>query len=205
MDAKKIGFGKLIIDSNGDSGITKGLTEDGSRVVVQLSSQKTYTIPIEAVVAVHDNKYLIPLSFEKLNSAFFNGQYEEDTSTNSNLKYRIPVVEEIPNVTKRVVETEKVKVKKTVQESQHSSEELLSKEEVVIERVPIDEIRTEPASVRYEGDTIIIPIQEEVLVIEKKIKVREELHIKKQRTQRKESISMNLKKEDVTVERKKLT
>ena len=36
---------------------------------------------------------------------------------------------------------------------------------------------TDPPPIRYKGDTLVVPLLEEVLVVEKRLVVREELHI----------------------------
>jgi stress response protein YsnF len=40
-----------------------------------------------------------------------------------------------------------------------------------------------PAEPRQEGDTLIVPLMEEVLVLEKRLLLREELHITRRREQ----------------------
>ena len=45
----------------------------------------------------------------------------------------------------------------------------------------IKRIVDQPAEIRQDGDTLIIPLMEEVLVVEKRLMLREELHIKRRR------------------------
>ena len=53
-----------------------------------------------------------------------------------------------------------------------------------VRRVPIGRIIDKPAEQRQEGDTLIVPMMEEVLVLEKRLILREELHITRRREQR---------------------
>ena len=57
----------------------------------------------------------------------------------------------------------------------------LFREDCDVERVPIKRMIDQPAEVRQEGDTLIIPLMEEVLVVEKRLMLREELHIRRRR------------------------
>ena len=204
MTKEQFGIGKIVEDTEGVQALTQGVSEDESRILARLPDDKILSIPIDILTSNGNSKFLLPISFKKLVSTIIPGKYEEKASLDSQSAITIPVIEEVPVITKKMTETEKVKIKKTVTESPYSKDELLLKEEIVIEHVPRDEIRTEPAQIRYEGDSMIIPVQEEILVVEKKIKIREELHISWRRTETKKTVTMNLKSEDVTVERKKL-
>jgi stress response protein YsnF len=56
-------------------------------------------------------------------------------------------------------------------------------EEAGVERVPVNRlVETEPQT-RQEGDVTIIPIIEEVLVVEKRLLLKEEIHIRRTRNQ----------------------
>jgi hypothetical protein len=59
----------------------------------------------------------------------------------------------------------------------------LFREGYSIERVQIDRIVAEPPVQRQEGDTLILPVVEEVLVVEKRLMLREEIRITRRREQ----------------------
>ena len=78
----------------------------------------------------------------------------------------IPVLQEQVTVGKRVVETGKVQISKTVTEDQTSVSIPLTREEYDVERIPVNQVvETPPPALRYEGDTAIIPVLREVLVV----------------------------------------
>jgi stress response protein YsnF len=54
---------------------------------------------------------------------------------------------------------------------------------------------------RYEGDTLIIPVIEEVLVVEKKLLLKEEVHITKYVGETQQEKTVTLRSEEVSVER----
>jgi Domain of unknown function (DUF2382) len=58
----------------------------------------------------------------------------------------------------------------------------LFKEEVDVQRVPVNRILDAPAETRVEGDVTIIPVMEERLKVEKQLILREEIRIVKKRT-----------------------
>ncbi len=57
----------------------------------------------------------------------------------------------------------------------------LFREDCEVERVQVNRMLDQPAEMRQDGDTLIIPLMEEVLVVEKRLMLREELHIKRRR------------------------
>ena len=63
----------------------------------------------------------------------------------------------------------------------HLRENLVS-ETVIVSRKPIGEYVERIPEVRTEGDLTIIPVLEEVLVVEKKLLLKEEIHVRKQAT-----------------------
>ena len=113
----------------------------------------------------------------------------------------VPVIEEELRVGKRVVETGRVRIRKTVHEHEEVVDEPLMREEYDVERVPIDEFVDGPVGPRHEGETLVVPVLEEVLVVEKRLVVREELRITRKRTEERRPQRVKLLSEEVSVER----
>lgn len=114
----------------------------------------------------------------------------------------IPVVEEQLKVDKVWEETGKVVVHKTVHERRELVDPPLLKETVRVERVPVGRYVERAEAPRHEGTTLIVPLYEEVLVVEKKLLLREELHIIQQREETREPREFTLRSEEVEIERK---
>ncbi|MEC5161923.1 MULTISPECIES: YsnF/AvaK domain-containing protein [unclassified Janthinobacterium] len=116
----------------------------------------------------------------------------------------IPVHREELNVGTRTVDTGRgVRVRTTVLERPQQIDEVLHSDVISVEHVPVDKIvslEDAPAS-RYEGDTLIVPILEEVLVVERRLRIKEEIHITKSRRAQRHSETVSLKSEEVVVER----
>ncbi|RPD49720.1 DUF2382 domain-containing protein [Hymenobacter sediminis] len=112
----------------------------------------------------------------------------------------LPVIEEQAVVRREVVETGRVRLTKTVQEHAEDLTFTLLHDEVQVERVPINQYVADGATlpgVRYEGDTMVIPVVREVVV--KRMLVVEELHVTKHQVPTQESHQVVLRQEVVQV------
>ena len=114
---------------------------------------------------------------------------------------KIAVVEETAAVDKVQKVTGIVRAKTEVREDTVTVDEPMLAEQVTIERVPMDRWIDHPVSVRQEGDTTIIPIVEEVVVLEKRLKLVEEVHVTKKQITRHEPQNVTLRRQTVVVER----
>ena len=113
----------------------------------------------------------------------------------------IPLVEERLKVTKREVESGRVRVHVTVEESNDTLSEKLSHDEVEVEHVPRGVRVAEMPHVRLEGGTTIVPVVEEVLVVEKALMLVEEIHIRRRTVSETVEIPVTVKSERARVER----
>jgi uncharacterized protein (TIGR02271 family) len=114
----------------------------------------------------------------------------------------VPVIEEELEVGKRRVEGDRVSVRTVPRERTEVVEQPLESMEVEIERIAIDrEIDTAP-DIRNDGDTTIIPIVEERLVVEKRLFLREEIHVHRRRVVTQFRQNVTLRSQDVVVERR---
>jgi len=116
----------------------------------------------------------------------------------------IPVVAEQLAVGTRTVDTGRgVRIHKTVVEQPVTIDERLVREEVEIKHVAVDRIVApeEAPTTRHEGDTTIVPILEEVLVVERRVRIKEELHITRIQREETHREAVVLKAEQVSIER----
>lgn len=112
----------------------------------------------------------------------------------------IPVVQESVRIEKRAVETGRVVVHKTVTERDETVEAMLARQDLSVERIPVNRVVTEAPAPRQDGDTLVIPVLEEVLVVEKRLVLKEELHIRTANTQQAVQETVRLRSEQVTIE-----
>jgi uncharacterized protein (TIGR02271 family) len=94
----------------------------------------------------------------------------------------IPLVEERAVVGKRLVETGRVRVSTRVEQRQEMVRAELARDEVAVERVPINRPVDAVPEIRQEGEVTIVPVVEEVLVVEKRLVLVEEIHLRRRRT-----------------------
>jgi stress response protein YsnF len=92
---------------------------------------------------------------------------------------RIPLVEERLVTSKREVETGRVRVRTLVEENETLVRETLRHATVEVERVPIEREVDEIPPVREENGVTIIPVVREVLVVQKKLILAEEVHLRR--------------------------
>src|SRR5689334_14134355 len=107
------------------------------------------------------------------------------------------VVREELHVHKQTHETGNVTVHVTTQARQETIDVALQDEQVQILRVPINRPVDTPPPVRQEGDVTIVPVFEEVLVVEKRLILKEEIHITRVRKERHERQTVTLQEEQV--------
>lgn len=112
----------------------------------------------------------------------------------------IPVIREEVNVTRRQVERGGVRVHKRVEEREEVVEQPTFREKVTVERVPIGQVVDREVGPWQDGDTLIIPVLEEMLVVEKRLVVKEEIRITKRRIDETEQARVVLRQEYVDIE-----
>ena len=112
----------------------------------------------------------------------------------------IPVLQETARIERRQVEAGLVRIHKTVSEREDVVEALLMQEDLHVERVPINRVVAQAPPVREEEDVLIVPVMEEVLVVEKRLMLKEELRIRRDRGERPVRETVRLRTEKVTVE-----
>ncbi len=118
-------------------------------------------------------------------------------------EHTVPVAREELQVDKREVETGRVRVRKIVREREELVEESLLREEVEIERVPIDRVVDRPAQMRREGDVLVIPVLEERLVAQKQLVLKEELRVQRRAVSAPHRERVVLRSEEAIVEHSK--
>ncbi len=79
--------------------------------------------------------------------------------------------------------TEKTAEPHLAEPAEISFDEPLFVENAQVERVPVNRIVDGPVATRREGDVTIIPVVEEVVLVEKKLLLKEEIRVTRQRSE----------------------
>ena len=171
---------------------------DGSRpeVLVRLADGRVLMTPLATLDRQDDGSYRLTLS-----GSTDLGRLEQALESAGGRRVVVPVVEEQLLLGKRAVETGRVLVKKRVIEEQQAFDQPLNKEEIEVERVKVERFVDGPVADRQEGDTLVLPILEEVLVVEKRLMVREEVRITRNVREVQEHQEVTLRREEVEIAR----
>ncbi len=131
-----------------------------------------------------------------------DGGYEADRNLDAlRAETVVPLAEERLTVTKREGPEERVRVHVRPTERHEVVEVPLETERIEVERVPVDRLVDRPEPVRQEGDVTIVPVMEEVLVVEKRLRVREEVHLRRVRSTERVRREYTLRREEADVHR----
>jgi uncharacterized protein (TIGR02271 family) len=104
----------------------------------------------------------------------------EPASAESNV---LQLFAEDVDVSRQTVETGRVRVAKVTRVRDHVVDELLARTNVEVERIPIGRVIEAIPAVRDDGDLMVVPVVEETVVVERRLVLKEELHIRRVQTQ----------------------
>ncbi len=185
-----------------------GLAFEGRQFkLIRTDDGRDYIVPADALRDEGDGTHRLNLSRESLEQYAAERQLGRGAQISSEstaaTEMVIPVVAETLHVGRRSVETGRLRVHKRVKSEDRLVDEPVMTDRYEVHRVRVNKPVTGPVETRVEGDTLIVPLLEEVLVTEKRLVLREELHITRKREERRERKKVTLRKEYVEVERVK--
>ncbi|WP_460985407.1 YsnF/AvaK domain-containing protein [Spirosoma fluminis] len=122
-------------------------------------------------------------------------QSSDDTSLT------IPLINEQLQVSKQLIETGRIRLTKTVHQHEQDVQIPLLQEDVVIERVVMDQFVDDVPVVRQEGDTMIYPVLKEEFVILKRLRLVEEIRVTRRQFQTTDTQTVSLRQEEITIDR----
>lgn len=112
----------------------------------------------------------------------------------------VPLLQEDLEATTRDVEKGRVVIRKRVETVPVEQSIAVAHDEVDVERVAVGRDVAGMPEIRYEGDTMIVPVVEEVLVVEKRLRLVEELRVTKRRVTEERVVREEVRREVVDVE-----
>jgi uncharacterized protein (TIGR02271 family) len=105
------------------------------------------------------------------------------------------------SVGQRQIETGRVRVKVVTHETEELVDVPLARERVTVNRVAVGRQVDAIPPIREEGDTIIVPVVEEVVVVERRLMLKEELYIKRERSTERHQERVRLRHQEAEVTR----
>ena len=174
----------VVLDRDGRSGTVEA-TGDG-RVRVRLPGGAVLDLPDALVRQQEDGSYRAELAFAALDPGERAVFYE---------------IDERVRVETRVRETGRVSARVVTETVEEPVDAAGWRETVAVDRVPVGRVVEAVEPPREEGGVTVIPVYEEVLIVEKRLVLREELRL----TTRREPVSgpgrVTLRRQRVEVER----
>jgi uncharacterized protein (TIGR02271 family) len=186
----------IVSDDDGTVGVLE--TDDrpvmgsSDSVPMRLEDGRSIRVPLRFLADGPDGSLRLRVSRAELDGLASGARVEEAV---------IPLVAEEVEIGKRKVERGKVRVNKGVETREEAVSVPLIREQVDVERVPVNRPVDGPVEVRREGDVWIVPVLEEVLVVEKRLMLKEELRITRRRVEETATERVTLRTETATVER----
>ena len=183
-----------------------------ARIAVRLTSGQVVLVPVDLMVQQEDGSFHLDLAAsegEKLETEV-KAREEETNATRTSDRATlargdgavvVPVIAESVEVEKRVVESGRVQIHKTVQTTDQVIHDSLIHENVEVERVPINQMVDGPFGNRQEGETLVVPVWKEVLVVEKRLMLVEEIRITRRRSEQPFTQTVAVRTESVVVDR----
>lgn len=203
--------GASVIDADGEQAQIVAIDHEGQTGALMRTAQgRVVRVPVDLLTVSADGTYRLAFSLALLSDEAsaseggVAGNVMPGVDSASGSRTVIPVIEETLHVDKRVVETGSgVRVHKTVASREEIVDTALSRDELEVTRVPIDRTLAagEVPEAGYDGDTLVVPVLEEILVVEKRWRLKEEVRITRHRREIHAPQTVVLRSEKVEVER----
>jgi stress response protein YsnF len=158
-----------------------------SDVIVELASGVRLALPTELLGPAPDGGYQVGVRWAEL--------VAQQAPT------EIPVIAEEVSVHTRPVIREELRVQRRIVTEDRDVETPVWRERIVVEKIPRDVFVEKMPEVRHEGDTLVVPCVEEVVVTERRLHLREELRIRVVREQVIDRQTISLRRHHIDVVR----
>lgn len=155
--------------------------------VVRLGSGSTVEVPFDQLEHHHDGGYSL------------RGRWR-DFVAKGDAVADIPVIAERATVEVRPAPIRQVRVRRRVVRDEQVVEVPVTRERIEVDYVPVNVIVDAVPAPRQEGDVLIIPCVEEVVVVEKRLRVREELRVRVVREQHVHRETVDLRRHEIDIE-----
>lgn len=178
-----------IVDARNVRALASSAPADPSSIQIRLETGELLFVPRALVKQTADGALRFQHSFAEFLARVAGGEVV------------LPILEEHVAVTKRSSAREHVRLTTSVTSREERVDVPLRKEEVNVERVPVGRVVERVQAPHEEGNTLVVPVYEEVLVVEKRLLLREEIRVTRSVREEHERQNVTLRREHVTVER----
>ena len=198
--------GMEVLDSEGDKiGMAGETLGNYFNVDAGFLGTKEYYVPFSAVTEIVDDQIFVNVRKGEIDRMGWDQRPTETTTTTAGMTSgesdrTIQMREEQLRVNKQPVETGSVQVGKDIVEEQRTMDVPVSREEVYLERHPVDRRPADQPISESGTETIRVPVREERVEVEKQPVVYEEVGVGKRTTQEMHQVSDTVRREELRVE-----
>ena len=112
----------------------------------------------------------------------------------------VPLASEELRLEKRETSTGKVRVQTVVETVDELARATVEEDSLDVRRVPVGKVVAEPPCIRTEGDVTIIPVIKETMIVEKRLVLVEEVHIRHTTSSRQVEMPVTLRKQKAVID-----
>jgi uncharacterized protein (TIGR02271 family) len=113
----------------------------------------------------------------------------------------IPLVAESVSIERQQIKGDTIRLTVTTKTHEHLLDEPITRQRVEIERIPIGRAIDVARPVRTEGDTIIIPVVEEIVIVERRLMLKEEISLRRIQTSARHRENVTVREQEAVIER----
>ncbi|MCB9527241.1 MAG: DUF2382 domain-containing protein [Myxococcales bacterium] len=154
-------IGRRVVDADGRAAVVVRLDDEAAHAELRLDDGTVFRAPT-AMMRPEGEHHRLEVSLWALAA---DGEVV------------VTAAEEALVVHRRVVERGGVRLRRVVEVHEQHVDEAVACASPAVERVVVGRFVDEAPRVREEGDRLIIPVVEEVLVVEKRLRLVEEIHV----------------------------
>jgi uncharacterized protein (TIGR02271 family) len=164
---------------------------------------KEYHVPFSAVTDLVDNSIFLNVRKDQIDTMGWDRRSEMTGTTTAAAQPErtVQLREEELQARKTSVETGRVQLGKDVVEEQRTMDVPVSREEVYVERRPVERRPSDEPIDATEGESIRVPVREEQVEVEKQPVVYEEVGVGKRVTQETQQVSDTVRREELRTEK----
>jgi uncharacterized protein (TIGR02271 family) len=199
--------GMQVLDTDGQKiGMCGETLGNSFNVDAGFLGMKEYYVPFSAITDISNDEIYLNIHKDQLDSMGWDRRPETTDSdtmrgeTRDGTQRTVQLREDELRATKTSVEKGSVHLGKDVTEERRTMDVPVTREEVYVERHPVDRQPSDRPISETEADTIRVPVTEERVEVEKEPVVYEEVGIGKRVTQETRQISDTVRREELRVE-----
>jgi uncharacterized protein (TIGR02271 family) len=195
--------GMEVLDTNGEKiGMCGERLGNYFNVDAGFLGTTEYWVPFSAITNITDGAIFLNTTKDRINAMGWDQRPEVSTGTTgvSDSGERLRLREEELQARKTPVQTGSVHLGKDVVEEQRAMDVPVTREEVYVERHPVDRRPSDQPIHESDSETIRVPVTEERVEVEKQPVVYEEVGVGKRVTQETRQVSDTVRREELRME-----